>query len=344
MELRPLTLEQLQAIYRPSLQRDFPPDELMPWNRMEALALNGSQIALGLFEREDLEAYAILIRNHSAALLNYFAVEPACRNQGIGSRFLQLLKSSAAGRGLRYVIFEVEDPDAAANSQDALLRRRRIDFYLRAGAVPTGVCSWLYGVDYRIMLLPAQEGGGGFSATDQEVASALEELYHIVVPQNPGRGRSFSSVCRVRLSSRERGQFSRELGRALTFLYRGRRKFMGESLKEYDFAGAMYMILLHVDRHPGASQDSIASHMYLDKCNVARRTKKLEDLGYLYRETDQSDRRQNNLYLTEKGKALAPVIRGCLGSWGDQVSAGLTEEEKQTLLTLLTKMTGQDKR
>ena len=47
------------------------------------------------------------------------------------------------------------------------------------------------------------------------------------------------------------------------------------------------MILLHVDRHPGASQDSIANHMYIDKCNVARRTKKLEELGYIRRETDQ---------------------------------------------------------
>ena len=66
--------------------------------------------------------------------------------------------------------------------------------------------------------------------------------------------------------------FTRELGRAVTCLHRSRSKFMGERLREHGFSGAMYMILLHVDRHPGASQDSIANHMYIDKCNVARRT------------------------------------------------------------------------
>ena len=42
--------------------------------------------------------------------------------------------------------------------------------------------------------------------------------------------------------------------------------------------------------------------MYIDKCNVARRTKKLEELGYIRRETGKVDRRQNNLYLTEEGE------------------------------------------
>lgn len=137
--------------------------------------------------------------------------------------------------------------------------------------------------------------------------------------------------------------FVREFGRALTFLQRSRSKFMGERLRDYGFSGAMYMILLHVDRHPGASQDSIANHMYINKCNVARHTKKLELLGYLRRETDQADRRQNNLYLTEKGKALAPEIRSYLGQWGKEITAGLQEEEKATLLALLTKTTGQTK-
>lgn len=132
--------------------------------------------------------------------------------------------------------------------------------------------------------------------------------------------------------------FIREFGRTLTFLYRSRAKFMGERLRDYGFSGAMYMILLHVDRHPGASQDSIANHMYLDKCNVARRTKKLEELGYLTRRTDPADRRQNNLYLTEKGAALVPEVRGYLGQWGRQITAGLSAGEREELLELLTKM------
>lgn len=345
MELRPLTLDELHSLYLPSLSRDFPPDELMPWEWMEPLARSGRQESLGLFDGENLAAYAILIAEESnapAALLNYFAVEPGCRDQGIGSLCLKLLRESLAGTD-RAIIFEVESPEAASSPEESALRRRRIEFYQRGGAIPTGVDSQLFGVDYHIMLLTGPDRAQ--APADVWTAAALERLYHIVVPQGPEVEFTFDQVCRVFMSeSREQGQFSRELGRALTCLIRSRKKFMGEKLREHGFSGAMYLILLHVDRHPGASQDSIATHMYLDKCTVARRTKKLEELGCLYRETDPSDRRQNQLYLTEKGQALAPEIRGYLGQWGEGVAAGMTEEERSTLLALLTKMTGQDKR
>lgn len=340
MDLRPLTVSQLHALYQPSLARDFPPDELMPWPRMEALTQAGQQAAYGLFEGSTLTAYGIFILDPAlpAALLNYFAVEPQYRNQGIGSLALAMLRQAAEEQGLRCILFEVESPQAALTPEDAALRQRRIGFYLRCGAQPTGVVSQLFGVDYQIMLLPAGDASVS-PMTDGQVAQAMDALYHVVVPKELDQGRSFSDVCQVSLAPAEGGRFPRELGRALTFLMRSRKKFMTESLKEYDFAGAMYMILLHVDRHPGSSQDGIANHMYLDKCTVARRTKKLEELGFLYRETDQADRRQNKLYLTGKGQALAPVIRTRLSQWADQVTAGLSQEEKTTLLLLLTKMT-----
>lgn len=345
MELRPLTLDELHGLYFSSLSRDFPPDELMPWEWMEPLARSGLQESLGFFDGADLAAYAVLIAqepNAPASLLNYFAVEPERRSQGIGGQCLRLMRKSLAGTD-RAVIFEVESPEAAASPEEEALRHRRIGFYLRGGAVPTGVDSQLFGVDYHIMLLIAPERKQ--VPADSWVAAALERLYHIVVPQGPGVEFTFEQVCRVAVpNSQEQGQFSRELGRALTCLMRSRKKFMGEKLRDYGFSGAMYLILLHVDRHPGASQDSIATHMYLDKCTVARRTKRLEELGCLYRETDPSDRRQNQLYLTEKGRSLAPLIRSYLGQWGEGAAAGLTEEERSTLLALLTKMTGQDKR
>ena len=143
--------------------------------------------------------------------------------------------------------------------------------------------------------------------------------------------------------SQERSlDFTRELGRAVTFLHRSRSRFMAERLRDLGFSGAMFLILLHIDRHPGTTQDSIANHMFINKCNVARHTKKLELLGYLYRETDQTDRRQNNLYLTQRGKELAPVIRQYLGDCGRTITADLTDQECATLIALLTKMTGQN--
>lgn len=339
MTLRSLSIDETKAIYQPCLARDFPPDELMPWAWMERLIKSGRQISAGFYDKDGLAAYAVFITEEGApaALLNYFAVEPDRRGRGTGSECLGLLRQAMGGGA---VLFEVEDPAHAAGAEDLAVRQRRVSFYQRCGAVDAGVDSVLFGVEYNIMLLPP--AGEAPAVDSKEIAAALERLYRSVVPQGPEVDFAFEEVCRVSLrpESQEPGRFSRELGRALTFLFRGRKKFMGERLKEYDFTGAMYMILLHVDRHPGASQDSIANHMYLDKCTVARRTKRLEELGCLYRETDPVDRRQNRLYLTEKGQALAPVIRDYLTQWGDQTAAPLTPEEKQTLLRLLTKITG----
>lgn len=132
--------------------------------------------------------------------------------------------------------------------------------------------------------------------------------------------------------------FPRLLGRSITYLHRQRNKFMGEKLKSYGFIGAMHMILLYIARHPGTTQDAIVSHMYIDKCNVARRTKRLEELGYIRRETGKTDRRENNLYLTESGETLVPEIRGYLRDWSKGVTRDLSDEERIVLISLLDRL------
>lgn len=331
MYLRTLDTEEMRRLYDPCLKRDFPPEELMPWKWMEPLIDGGYQRSVGFYDGDGLAAYALFIAcgdKPETALLNYFAVQPERRGKGTGSRCLELMREALEGKDCR-IIFEVEDPDTAPDREAA---RRRIDFYLRGGARTTGVRSTLFGVEYRIMALEAQGEQRPFS--DAQLAGELEALYHITVAKK----HRFEEVCRVwQASYGETGSFSRDLGRTLTYLLRSRKRFMGEKLKDYGFSGGMYMIVLHVDRHPGLSQDAVAGHLYLDKCSVARKVKKLEELGCLYRETDPSDRRQNKLFLTEKGRELAPAIREYLGQWGDEVTSGLTEEEKETLITLLMK-------
>lgn len=133
-------------------------------------------------------------------------------------------------------------------------------------------------------------------------------------------------------------EFPRRLGRSITYLHRQRNKFMGERLKSYGFIGVMHMILLYIDRTPGTTQDGIALHMYIDKCTIARRTKRLEELGYIRRETGKNDRRENNLYITPAGEKLVPEIRGYLQEWAQNVTRDLSDEERLTLIELLDRV------
>ncbi len=338
MTIEAICEEELKALYDTRLRADFPPDELRPYSNMEYLLQRGMYRCLAFREQKETAAYALFIHTEGAALLDYFAVDPALRGQGVGSRFLSELKHVSSEFKVSYVLIEVESLESAETPEQTLERQRRLRFYQNCGCVPTEVYSFVFGVEYQILLLPLQEGA---APTPEEVRASLEKLYRIfITPLVGGDEAAYQKVCRCffRSQAERPRSFAKDLGRSLTFLYRNRRRFMDERLRQYGFSGAMYMMLLHVDRHPGATQDSIATHMYIDKSNVARRIKQLEELGYIHRETDLSDRRQNNLYLTEQGRKLVPVIRTHLSEWGQSVASGLTEEEQETLLQLLAKI------
>ncbi|NLM60781.1 MAG: MarR family transcriptional regulator [Clostridiales bacterium] len=133
-------------------------------------------------------------------------------------------------------------------------------------------------------------------------------------------------------------EFSRELGRTISRLNRLRKRFMNDHLRQYGLSGSHYMFLITLHRHPGSSQDYLAERYYMDKGNVARGTKRLVELGYIRRETDPNDKRQNNLYLTKKGEEIVPYIYELLHEWSQIMAENLTIDECYKALELLDKM------
>lgn len=133
-------------------------------------------------------------------------------------------------------------------------------------------------------------------------------------------------------------EYPRMLSRCVTYLHRQKIKYMNEHLKKYNLHGCMYTIISFCARNPGTSQDAIVCFMNIDKCTIARRTKRLEELGYIRREVDANDRRQNNLYITEKGEEILPKIKKYLESWSNSILKDLTEDEERTLVSLLDRV------
>lgn len=129
-----------------------------------------------------------------------------------------------------------------------------------------------------------------------------------------------------------------DLGKVITHLNRLRRRFMSERMRDTPAGGSLYPYLLALDRNPGASQDFIACHFFMDKGNVARCAKKLEDLGLIRREVSPDDRRQYCLFLTAEGADLIPVIRRYLGEWNEMVTSGFSEDEKKDVMRMLGSM------
>lgn len=132
--------------------------------------------------------------------------------------------------------------------------------------------------------------------------------------------------------------FGRKIIRLISNLERKRRRYINEGLREYGLQGAMFMYLTTLEIHPGSSQDFIAEHLGIDKSNVARTARKLEDAGYIRRELSPTDRRQYCMYLTEEGKGLLPVIFNRLHSWTELVAGNLDENERMLAVDLLDRM------
>lgn len=123
-----------------------------------------------------------------------------------------------------------------------------------------------------------------------------------------------------------------KISRILRQLERMRRRYMDLRLKDWSLQGDMYLFLLLVSREPGCSQDDVVKELMMDKGNAAKMASKLQQLGYLNRESSPQDRRKYALYLTEKGDMAAKAVRTALVSWQNALVGEMTEEETEWLV------------
>lgn len=110
------------AIYS-LLERSFPPDERRSYEGQKALLLEPNYaIYTTKTDGDDCEALLTVWQFPTFAYVEHFAVDPACRGQGLGSQMLNALKTMLPCP----ICLEVELPETD-------FARRRIGFYQRNG-------------------------------------------------------------------------------------------------------------------------------------------------------------------------------------------------------------------
>ena len=110
LQWRELRADERESWYRDKLRRDFPADELKPRAMIEKLIGQGRYHCYGFFdEAGHPAAYAYTMECEEYVLLDYLAVEPDARGQGIGSQVLPLLGEMIGGRTM---LIEAENPPA----------------------------------------------------------------------------------------------------------------------------------------------------------------------------------------------------------------------------------------
>ena len=130
----------------------------------------------------------------------------------------------------------------------------------------------------------------------------------------------------------------RHIGHMIGLIERVSRSYADEYLKELGLSRGQIPYLMVLYHNEGISQDFLAKGLVMDKSSTARALLKLETAGFIRREQNPQDKRENLVYLTEAGREIHPIVKQLNGQWIEHLSGDLNEVEIVALEAILSKM------
>ena len=97
------------------------------------------------------------------------------------------------------------------------------------------------------------------------------------------------------------------------------------------------MLLSYLRAGAPALQQQLCEALWLDPNNCVLLLNELEDMGYIERRRDSADRRRHVVELTDEGHDALERAERAQDSLGDELLCGLSEEERATLRSLLSR-------
>lgn len=105
-----------------------------------------------------------------------------------------------------------------------------------------------------------------------------------------------------------------------------------------------HTFIFAICRNPGSSQEELAQEICISKSTVTRTLGYLEERGYITRKATPKDKRQFEVYPTEKMLAILPRICEISQEWNRLISEGVSEEEMAVFDSVLKRMEESAKR
>ena len=183
---------------RGDLRAELPPEERGDTAELLASIAAGERLCYVAARDGELLGFAVVfvLDDVSVALLEFMAVAPQERNNGVGGAlFTHLRANLLADAGTSGMIFEVEPPEEA-DGEERTIRERRIGFYLRHEAAivdcaPRYRTPNLAGEDelvpYKLMWVPlADEAPSRLTGNDlRRCVEAILTASYEVSPDDP---------------------------------------------------------------------------------------------------------------------------------------------------------------
>lgn len=168
VSLRPLTPDDLTA-YESLYEQSFPPSE-----RKDMAFMTSGQYAYAYdlwvvsTPCVSVAGMVVVVKHENYAMLDYLAISPYLRGQGIGHDVLPLVREKYQDTCL---FLEIESPTPHAPNLQERLRRR--DFYVSCGLVPCGVHAYIYDTDMELWAYPESAPRVSFEMYAKLIASCF---------------------------------------------------------------------------------------------------------------------------------------------------------------------------
>jgi DNA-binding MarR family transcriptional regulator len=101
------------------------------------------------------------------------------------------------------------------------------------------------------------------------------------------------------------------------------------------------VLLRHVAAAEGQSQQALGKAMQIPASRMVALVDQLERAGLLQRRPSPTDRRAHALVLTHEGRRMLDRLMQVSAEHEEQLCAGLTQAERQRLITLLRRVAGE---
>ena len=125
------------------------------------------------------------------------------------------------------------------------------------------------------------------------------------------------------------------VGKLLYMIGKGYMIYINSHMKKFGINTTQLHLLFEIHCQSDINQEKIAQRCNINKGAVARSIKKLEDNGFVMRQIDENNRRQNKISLTKKGEETLNESIEILKRWEDEVikkEGYITKELLQQIL------------
>lgn len=116
------------------------------------------------------------------------------------------------------------------------------------------------------------------------------------------------------------------------------RRLFDARVRNLGLTGPQARLLLALERNPGENQVFYAERLEIEPITLTRIIDRLEDAGWVERQSDPADRRARILHLTDKSRGIVIALRASVEALFDDMLEGFDADERASFAQMLDRI------